>query len=56
MVNVFLYVDEVIIEAKISDDIASLKNALKGSLKMKKLRTTKFKLGMRSNMTSRPGS
>ena len=46
MVYVCLYVDCMIIAANVSEEIALVKNAIKGSFKMKELGTTKFILGM----------
>ena len=46
MVYVCLYVDCMIIAANVSEEIALVKNAIKGSFKIKELGTTKFILGM----------
>lgn len=55
MVYVCLNVNDMIIAAKTNEEIASVKNVLKGSYKMKELRTTKFILGMEAKHDLRTG-
>jgi hypothetical protein len=45
-IYVWLYVDDMIIAAKTSDEIRDVKNALKNAFKMKELGPAKFILGM----------
>ena len=55
MVYVCLYVADIIIATKTSEEIASVKNAVKDLFKMKELGTTKFILGMEVKHDSKAG-
>ena len=53
---VCLYVDDIIIAAKTSEEIKDVKDALKNALKMKELGTTNFILGMEIDHNTTAGT